>query len=345
MNRPASKEPSMDEILSSIRQIIADDEPQQDDKAPAAQEDEAAARSELSAALNDVSKSEGPTTIEVEDGPHPDIEAAPIEKRDVAAEALAEAQSAQIEPDADADADAPLTLSIDQMLQPSNSNSEPDPADEELIADPGEVVPTPTEELDMASLMMQEASESGNSSDIDEDAQSIAQSVPDDVAQVVPDDIAFINDDDVEEAAEPEAEQTDSPDYDFGELPSASAEGEPAKSVAAPEPAQESAAPQPEPESPLPDKDLSVDIADSLLEPTAQAASSHAFSQLDNLIMSQKQGQTIEDLIREMLRPMLKSWLDENLPVWLNSLCSAKLSAFHAESAEREHKLTALRLT
>ncbi len=142
MNRPASKEPSMDEILSSIRQIIADDEPQQDDKAPAAQEDEAAARSELSAALNDVSKSEGPTTIEVEDGPHPDIEAAPIEKRDVAAEALAEAQSAQIEPDADADADAPLTLSIDQMLQPSNSNSEPDPADEELIADPGEVVPT-----------------------------------------------------------------------------------------------------------------------------------------------------------------------------------------------------------
>jgi cell pole-organizing protein PopZ len=26
--------------------------------------------------------------------------------------------------------------------------------------------------------------------------------------------------------------------------------------------------------------------------------------------------QTLEDLVREMLQPMLRSWLDDNLPPW-----------------------------
>ncbi|AVX04722.1 DUF2497 domain-containing protein [Maritalea myrionectae] len=313
MNRPASKEPSMDEILSSIRQIIADDEPQKSEQASSTpSDDEAAARSGLSEALDDVTAEGDPTTIEVEDGPHPDIEAAPIEKRDVAAEALAEAQSAQIEPEGDSD--EPLALSIDQMLKPSNSNSEPDPADDELIADPGAVVPTPDEEMDMASLLLQEASGGDDSPSLDDVAKSIEDSVPDDVSQVVPDDIAFINDDDTEDQS---GEDTSLAGMGIDDdLPSDEPE-EPSMSSMVTEEAAAQPTPAPaapEPESPLPDKNLSADIADSLLEPTAQAASSHAFSQLDNLIMSQKQGQTIEDLIREMLRPMLKSWLDENLP-------------------------------
>lgn len=308
MNRPASKEPSMDEILSSIRQIIADDEPQQSDNASAPKDDdEAAARSELSEALDDVNAEGEPTTIEVEDGPHPDIEAAPIEKKDVAAEALAEAQSAHIEPDLDSD--EPLALSIDQMLKSSNNNNEPDPADEELIADPGAVVPTPPEEMDMASLLLQEAP--GGDAEMDDVAKSIEESVPDDVSQVVPDDIAFINDDDIEDQSQNTDDEESLAGMGIDDLPADEPSTASMMEAAAP---TQAPAPEPEPESPLPDKDLSSDIADSLLEPTAQAATSHAFTQLDNLIMSQKQGQTIEDLIREMLRPMLKSWLDENLP-------------------------------
>ncbi|MCF4098269.1 DUF2497 domain-containing protein [Maritalea mediterranea] len=321
MNQPASKEPSMDEILSSIRQIIADDEPQQEEAATPPDDDEAAARSELSAALGEVDENGEATTIEVEDGPHPDIEAAPIERKDVAAEALAEAKQSHIEPDADAE--EPLTLSIDQMLKPSNTNIEPDPADEELIADPGASVPTPADDVDMASLLMEEVSgeEKAPESALDDDAKSIEQSVPDNVSQVVPDDIAFINDDDSEDD-----NASDSEDNAFAGM-GVDEEADPAEDMAAamlaaeapskPEaPTQQAQQPQQQTaaQSPLPDKDLSSDIADSLLEPTAQAATSHAFSQLDNLIMSQRQGQTLEDLIREMLRPMLKSWLDENLP-------------------------------
>ena len=43
------------------------------------------------------------------------------------------------------------------------------------------------------------------------------------------------------------------------------------------------------------------------------AAVDSAFNTLANTIIGQKP-RTLEDLVKEMLRPMLKSWLDDNLP-------------------------------
>ena len=43
------------------------------------------------------------------------------------------------------------------------------------------------------------------------------------------------------------------------------------------------------------------------------AAVDSAFNTLANIIVGQK-ARTLEDLVKEMLRPMLKSWLDDNLP-------------------------------
>ena len=43
------------------------------------------------------------------------------------------------------------------------------------------------------------------------------------------------------------------------------------------------------------------------------AAVDSAFKTLTNTIIGQK-ARTLEDLVKEMLRPMLKSWLDDNLP-------------------------------
>jgi cell pole-organizing protein PopZ len=36
-------------------------------------------------------------------------------------------------------------------------------------------------------------------------------------------------------------------------------------------------------------------------------------------------GQTLQDLVREMLRPMLKSWLDDNLPTLVERLVLAEI--------------------
>lgn len=48
-------------------------------------------------------------------------------------------------------------------------------------------------------------------------------------------------------------------------------------------------------------------------EPIASAAAS-AFSNLSAAIAMPAAGRTLEDLVRELLRPLLKAWLDENLP-------------------------------
>ena len=76
--------------------------------------------------------------------------------------------------------------------------------------------------------------------------------------------------------------------------------------------------------SPLPDPDLSTDLAEQLLAPTADAATRHAFTQLNALALAGKQ-RTIEDLIREMLRPMLKGWLDENLPGMVERMVQSEI--------------------
>jgi len=69
----------------------------------------------------------------------------------------------------------------------------------------------------------------------------------------------------------------------------------------------------------LPDPDLSDDIADKLLEPATDAAVASAFAQLGTLGISDKDA-TVESMIREMLRPMLKGWLDENLPTVVENM-------------------------
>ncbi len=50
-----------------------------------------------------------------------------------------------------------------------------------------------------------------------------------------------------------------------------------------------------------------------LLSPAVDAAVTAAFESLGDLVLPTHE-RTVEDLVKEILRPMLKSWLDENLP-------------------------------
>src|SRR5262245_17289541 len=51
----------------------------------------------------------------------------------------------------------------------------------------------------------------------------------------------------------------------------------------------------------------------SLLSSSTSAAVDSAFNALAQTVLVQN-ARTLEDLVREMLRPLLKSWLDDNLP-------------------------------
>ena len=52
----------------------------------------------------------------------------------------------------------------------------------------------------------------------------------------------------------------------------------------------------------------------ALVSPAAAVAASAAFGQLSAAIAMPREGRTLEDVVREMLNPLLKQWLDDNLP-------------------------------
>lgn len=60
-------------------------------------------------------------------------------------------------------------------------------------------------------------------------------------------------------------------------------------------------------------------IDERLLSPTVGAAVSGAFANLNSLVLS-GQPRTLEDLMAEIIRPLLKTWLDQNLPILVERL-------------------------
>ena len=62
----------------------------------------------------------------------------------------------------------------------------------------------------------------------------------------------------------------------------------------------------------------------SLMSESATAAVTSAFGNLAHTVLMQN-ARTLDDLVREMLRPMLKNWLDENLPTIVERLVRAEI--------------------
>jgi cell pole-organizing protein PopZ len=62
----------------------------------------------------------------------------------------------------------------------------------------------------------------------------------------------------------------------------------------------------------------------ALLSSFTSAAVDSAFNTLAHTVLVQN-ARTLEDLVREMLRPMLKTWLDDNLPSMVERLVRAEI--------------------
>lgn len=54
--------------------------------------------------------------------------------------------------------------------------------------------------------------------------------------------------------------------------------------------------------------------AASLVSERAATAAASAFGQLSAVIAMPREGRTLEDVVRELLTPLLQQWLDDNLP-------------------------------
>jgi cell pole-organizing protein PopZ len=62
----------------------------------------------------------------------------------------------------------------------------------------------------------------------------------------------------------------------------------------------------------------------AILSQSTVAAVESAFNSLANTVLSAN-ARTLEDLVKEMLRPMLKSWLDDNLPGLVERIVKAEI--------------------
>lgn len=56
------------------------------------------------------------------------------------------------------------------------------------------------------------------------------------------------------------------------------------------------------------------EVADTLVGDHAAGLAASAFGSLSSALLMPANGRTLEDVVRELLRPLLKEWLDQNLP-------------------------------
>ncbi len=88
------------------------------------------------------------------------------------------------------------------------------------------------------------------------------------------------------------------------------------------------AAPEPEPEpEPLADfGTLEEEVADGIMSDGAATAAMGSFHTLaDTIRISDEEGRTLEGVVRALLRPMLKEWLDANLPAIVDEKVQAEI--------------------
>lgn len=113
--------------------------------------------------------------------------------------------------------------------------------------------------------------------------------------------------DDILELSQPMAEAP--VEGEEGMAPAQSPEPQPSPLVSKPQ----AAAPAPSAERPAPSRD---EVDPALVSNATAAASRSSLDQLSRLIMKPEitGSDTLEGMVREMLKPMLQEWLDENLP-------------------------------
>jgi cell pole-organizing protein PopZ len=66
-----------------------------------------------------------------------------------------------------------------------------------------------------------------------------------------------------------------------------------------------------------------AEIPERLLSTVAEAAAGAAFAEIERSLG--RPPRSLEDVVAEMLRPMLKAWLDENLPAMVERLVQAEI--------------------
>jgi uncharacterized protein len=248
MTQPAkAQEPSMEEILASIRRIIADDEA----KPPSAEKassPEAAARPEKSDAAAPAAR--------------------PPVMNDIPPSAIPAAQAAAAKATT-----PPVSPAAEPAAAPEVSNSQDD--------------------IDAMLAGLDEATSEAE----------IRPALPDSEVFELTDEMAV-----PDAPPPPRVFHRIEPDDDLEFAEAAAARAVHRQPVFEPPPLESVAPPPPQ----------------QILSRSTVSAVESAFNTLANTVLSNN-ARTLEDLVKEMLRPMLKSWLDDNLPGLVERIVKAEI--------------------
>ena len=147
----------------------------------------------------------------------------------------------------------------------------------------------------------------------------------------------IISDDDEEEAAEAPAEESVEEEEEVVELTD-KVEDEPAPEPEPEEEPEPEPTPEPEPEEPEPEP-VEIDMQDpepeaepateadddALFTQIAESATADGFEKLVKKTAVEYNGITLEEIVRTELKPLLREWLDDNLPSMIERLVQEEL--------------------
>ena len=94
------------------------------------------------------------------------------------------------------------------------------------------------------------------------------------------------------------------------------------------------------PAPPEPEPEPDFDITEELVSPPTAAASVASLASLNEVVATgmvpfDVGGRTVEQLAGELMRPMLREWLDQNLPMMVERLVRAEIKRLSEESKRR----------
>jgi uncharacterized protein len=266
MTQPAKvQEPSMEEILASIRRIIADDEA----KPPVAEKPAAPPAAAKPAAP--------PLAAKVPDARAPDVKAPDVRPAEVKTPVMA-----NIPPSAIPAAQAAAAKVVPPPVRPAPPAPPPPPA----------AVSNSQDDID--ALL--------NGLDDVTTAEEVRPPLPDGDVFELTDDMAVAMQ---APPPAPAAFHKIEPDDDLEFTETAAARALHRQPMFEP-PFENAAPPQ------------------QILSRSTVSAVESAFNTLANTVLSNN-ARTLEDLVKEMLRPMLKSWLDDNLPGLVERIVKAEI--------------------
>lgn len=205
-----------------------------------------------------------------------------------------ETEAAAEPPESEEPADAEAEMSQDDLDALFDSPAEPEPEEEPAEDDMDDMAAA------MADMEAEEPSEEEDEGDVLELAEEWQES---DLVEPAEDDLAFMEEEPVPEPT-PELEQAVHQTLEEKVPPILKATIETA----------------PTPDGPLPALDRGV----PLVSDEAGSKVTNAFGDLTHTVLSSNT-RTMENVVEDMLRPMLKAWLDQNLPVMVERLVRAEI--------------------